>query len=117
MRQSMPGAGRPNAFANPAVYGNVKQLNNAALNQFQNQRYGLEQQLRDSEQKAMLAAGKAAQAQQLADARQQTATQLGDLQKTFGFQSQQLAAVSAAAGVERGKADTLRTAAARSASN
>ena len=109
MRQSMPGAGGPNAFANPAFYGNVKQLNDSALNQFQNQRYSLEQQLRDSsaEQKALLAAGKVQAAQQLADALTTQAKQLTDLQQKFGFQSQQqIAQISAAAGAEHQKAKT-----------
>ena len=109
MRQSMPGAGGPQAFANPAFYGNVKQLNDSALNQFQNQRYSLEQQLRDSsaEQKALLAAGKVQAAQQLADALTTQAKQLSDLQHKFGFQSQQqIAQISAAAGAEHQKAKT-----------
>ena len=109
MRQSMPGAGGPQAFANPAFYGNVKQLNDSALNQFQNQRYSLEQQLRDSsaEQKALLAAGKVQAAQQLADALTTQAKQLTDLQHKFGFQSQQqIAQISAAAGAEHQKAKT-----------
>ena len=109
MRQSMPGAGGPQAFANPAFYGNVKQLNDSALNQFQNQRYSLEQQLRDSsaEQKALLAAGKVQAAQQLADALTTQAKQLTDLQQKFGFQSQQqIAQISAAAGAEHQKAKT-----------
>ena len=110
MRQSLPGAGGPQAFANPAFYGNVKMLNNAALNQFQNQRYSLEQQVRESsaEQKALLAAGRADAAQQAAQALATQAQQLTNLQQRFGFQSQQLAAVSAAAGVEQGKAVTLQ---------
>ena len=109
MRQSMPGAGGPQAFANPAFFGNVKQLNDSALNQFQNQRYSLEQQLRDSsaEQKALLAAGKVQAAQQLADALTTQAKQLTDLQQKFGFQSQQqIAQISAAAGAEHQKAKT-----------
>ena len=107
MRQSMPGAGGPNAFANPAFYGNIKQLNNSALNQFQNQRYSLENQVRESaaEQKALLAAGKVQAAQQLADALTEQAKQLTDLQHKFGFQSQQqIAQISAAAGAEHQKA-------------
>jgi len=109
MRQSLPGAGGPQAFANPAFFGNVKQLNDSALNQFQNQRYSLEQQLRDSsaEQKALLAAGKVQAAQQLADALTTQAKQLTDLQQKFGFQSQQqIAQISAAAGAEHQKAKT-----------
>ena len=107
MRQSLPGAGGPQAFANPAFFGNVKQLNDSALNQFQNQRYSLEQQLRDSsaEQKALLAAGKVQAAQQLADALTTQAKQLTDLQQKFGSQ-QQIAQISAAAGAEHQKAKT-----------
>ena len=65
MRQSMPGAGGSRAFANPAFYGNVQMLTNSAMNQFQNQRYSLENQLRESraEQKALLTAGRAEAAQ------------------------------------------------------
>jgi len=106
MRQSMPGAGGPQAFANPAFYGNVKQLNDSALNQFQNQRYSLEQQVRESsaEQKAMLAAGKVQAAQQVADALTAQAQQLAQLQQQFLGQSQQVTQFSAAAGLERGRA-------------
>ena len=92
-------------FASPSFYGNVKMLNNAALNQFQNQRYSLEQQVRESaaEQKAMLAAGRAEAAQQAAQALATQAQQLSDLQKQFGFQSQQLAAVAGSAGLQIGQ--------------
>ena len=74
------GGGGQSVFANPAFYGNVKMLNNAALNQFQNQRYSLEQQVRESaaEQKAMLAAGRAEAAQQAAQAVAAQAQQLAD---------------------------------------
>ena len=108
MRRAMPMAGAQ-SFGNPAFYGNVKLLSNSAMNQFQNQRYSLEQQVRESsaEQRAMLAAGRAKAAQQAAEALATQTKQLADLQQRFGFQSQQLAQVSAAAGVERGKAQTL----------
>ena len=97
------GGGQGSLFANPAFYGNVKMLTDSAMNQFQNQRYSLEQQVRESsaEQKAMLAAGRADAAQQAAQALAAQTRQLADLQQRFGFQSQQLAA---AAGVEKGKA-------------
>ena len=101
MRRAMPMAGAQ-SFGNPAFYGNVKLLTNSAMNQFQNQRYSLEQQVRESaaEQRAMLAAGRAKAAQQAAEALATQTKQLADLQQRFGFQSQQLAQVSAAAGVE-----------------
>ena len=104
------GGAQQSVFANPAFYGNVKMLSNSAMNQFQNQRYSLEQQVRESsaEQKAMLAAGRAEAAQQAAQTMATQVQQLSALQQQFGFQSQQLAAVSAAAGVEKGKADTLQ---------
>ena len=55
MRRSLPGAGGPQAFSNPAFYGNVKMLTDSAMNQFQNKRYAIENQLRESaaEQKAL----------------------------------------------------------------
>ena len=101
------GGGQGSLFANPAFYGNVKMLTDSAMNQFQNQRYSLEQQVRESsaEQKAMLAAGRADAAQQAAQALATQTRHLADLQQRFGFQSQQLAA---AAGVEKGKAVTLQ---------
>jgi hypothetical protein len=105
--QAAGGGGGQSVFANPAFYGNVKMLTDSAMNQFQNQRYSLEQQVRESsaEQKAMLAAGRADAAQQAAQALVAQTRQLADLQQRFGFQSQQLAA---AAGVEKGKAVTLQ---------
>ena len=108
--QASGGGAGQSVFANPAFYGNVKMLTDSAMNQFQNQRYSLEQQVRESsaEQKALLAAGRAEAAQQAAQALATQAQQLTNLQQRFGFQSQQLAAVSAAAGVEKGKADTLQ---------
>ena len=48
MRRSLPGAGGPQAFSNPAFYGNVKMLTDSAMNQFQNKRYALENKLRES---------------------------------------------------------------------
>ena len=59
MRRSLPGAGGPQAFSNPAFYGNVKMLTDSAMNQFQNKRYAIENQLRESaaEQKALQLAG------------------------------------------------------------
>ena len=76
-------------FSNPAFYGNVKMLTDSAMNQFQNQRYGLEQQIRDSgsEQKALLAAGKVESAQLIGNTQQQLTQQLADWQKQFGFQT------------------------------
>ena len=41
-------------FASPSFYGNVKMLNNAALNQFQNQRYSLEQRCANPRQSRRL---------------------------------------------------------------
>ena len=110
LTQAQAAGGGQSVFANPAFYGNVKMLTDSAMNQFQNQRYSLEQQVRESsaEQKAMLAAGRADAAQQAAQALATQAQQLTNLQQRFGFQSQQLAAVSAAAGVEKGKAVTLQ---------
>ena len=107
LTQSQASGGGQSVFANPAFYGNVKMLTDSAMNQFQNQRYSLEQQVRESsaEQKAMLAAGRADAAQQAAQALVAQTRQLADLQQRFGFQSQQLAA---AAGVEKGKAVTLQ---------
>ena len=107
LTQSQASGGGQSVFANPAFYGNVKMLTDSAMNQFQNQRYSLEQQVRESsaEQKAMLAAGRADAAQQAAQALAAQTRQLADLQQRFGFQSQQLAA---AAGVEKGKAVTLQ---------
>ena len=60
MRQSMPGAGGPQAFANPAFYGNVKMLTDSAMNQFQNQRYSMERELREmkAEGRAVAEVGK-----------------------------------------------------------
>ena len=106
LTQSQASGGGQSVFANPAFYGNVKMLTDSAMNQFQNQRYSLEQQVRESsaEQKAMLAAGRADAAQQAAQALAAQTQQLTNLQQRFGFQSQQLAAVSAAAGVEKAKA-------------
>ena len=103
LTQAQASGGGQSVFANPAFYGNVKMLTDSAMNQFQNQRYSLEQQVRESsaEQKAMLAAGRADAAQQAAQALVAQTRQLADLQQRFGFQSQQLAA---AAGVEKGKA-------------
>eukprot|EP01046_Picozoa_sp_COSAG06_P053149 COSAG06_NODE_9118_length_1981_cov_257.944740_2_plen_320_part_00 len=103
--QAQAGGKQQPLFASPSFYGNVKMLNNAALNQFQNQRYSLEQQVRESsaEQKAMLAAGRAEAAQQAAQALATQAQQLADLQKQFGFQSQQLAAVAGSAGLQIGQ--------------
>ena len=103
LTQAQAAGGGQSVFANPAFYGNVKMLTDSAMNQFQNQRYSLEQQVRESsaEQKAMLAAGRADAAQQAAQALVAQTRQLADLQQRFGFQSQQLAA---AAGVEKGKA-------------
>ena len=103
LTQAQAAGGGQSVFANPAFYGNVKMLTDSAMNQFQNQRYSLEQQVRESsaEQKAMLAAGRADAAQQAAQALATQTWQLADLQQRFGFQSQQLAAV---AGVEKGKA-------------
>ena len=65
MRQSLPGAGGPQAFSNPAFYGNVKMLTDSAMNQFQNKRYALENQLRESaaEQKALQLTGRQEAAQ------------------------------------------------------
>ena len=65
MRQSLPGAGGPQAFSNPAFYGNVKMLTDSAMNQFQNKRYAIENQLRESaaEQKALQLAGREQAAQ------------------------------------------------------
>ena len=65
MRRSLPGAGGPQAFANPAFYGNVKMLTDSAMNQFQNKRYAIENQLRESaaEQKALQLAGREQAAQ------------------------------------------------------
>ena len=65
MRQSLPGAGGPQAFSNPAFYGNVKMLTDSAMNQFQNKRYAIENQLRESaaEQKALQLAGRQEAAQ------------------------------------------------------
>ena len=99
------GGGQQSLFANPAFYGNVKMLSDAALNQFQNQRYSLEQQVRESsaEQKAMLAVGRAEAAQQAAQALATQTQQLADLQQRFGFQPQQLAAVAGQAGLQIGQ--------------
>ena len=74
------GGGGASPFANPAFYGNVKMLTDSAMNQFQNQRYGLEQQIRDSgsEQKALLAAGKNDSAQLVANTQQQLTQQLAN---------------------------------------
>ena len=65
MRRSLPGAGGPQAFSNPAFYGNVKMLTDSAMNQFQNKRYAIENQLRESaaEQKALQLAGREQAAQ------------------------------------------------------
>ena len=81
------GGGGASPFSNPAFYGNVKMLTDSAMNQFQNQRYGLEQQIRDSgsEQKALLAAGKNDSAQLVANTQQQLTQQLANWQKQFGF--------------------------------
>jgi hypothetical protein len=105
LTQSQASGGGQSVFANPAFYGNVKMLTDSAMNQFQNQRYSLEQQVRESsaEQKAMLAAGRADAAQQAAQALAAQTRQLGDLQQRFGFQPQQLAAVAGQAGVQIGQ--------------
>ena len=60
MRRSMPGFSSANAFANPGFYGNVRQLTDNALNQFQNQRYALEADLREARatQNSRLLAGR-----------------------------------------------------------
>jgi hypothetical protein len=99
------GGGGQSVFANPAFYGNVKMLTDSAMNQYQNQRYSLEQQVRESsaEQKAMLAAGRAEAAQQAAQALATQTQQLTNLQQRFGFQPQQLAAVAGQAGVQIGQ--------------
>eukprot|EP01044_Picomonas_judraskeda_P001852 COSAG03_NODE_119_length_12315_cov_126.503847_3_plen_386_part_00 len=92
-------------FASPAFYGNVKMLNDAALNQFQNQRYSLEQQVREAsaEQQAMLAAGRADAAEKATQVLAAQTKQLADLQQRFGFQSTQLAAVAGQAGLQIGQ--------------
>ena len=89
----MPGAGGSRAFANPAFYGNVQMLTNSAMNQFQNQRYSLENQLRESraEQKALLTAGRAEAAQIQGRETATLQTQLADTIKMFTGVTAQLA--------------------------
>jgi hypothetical protein len=111
------GGGGASPFANPAFYGNVKMLTDSAMNQFQNQRYGLEQQIRDSgsEQKALLAAGKNESAQLVANTQQQLTQQLANWQKQFGFgqpglegPSASVLPVAAAAGAANERARALQ---------
>ena len=85
MRQSLPGAGGPQAFANPAFYGNVKMLTDSAMNQFQNKRYALENQLRESaaEQKALQLAGRQEAAQHQGNEVAALQAQLADTVKMF----------------------------------
>ena len=85
MRQSLPGAGGPQAFANPAFYGNVKMLTDSAMNQFQNKRYALENQLRESaaEQKALQLAGREQAAQRQGGEVEALQAQLADTIKMF----------------------------------
>ena len=85
MRQSLPGAGGPQAFANPAFYGNVKMLTDSAMNQFQNKRYAIENQLRESaaEQKALQLAGRQEAAQHQGNEVAALQAQLADTVKMF----------------------------------
>ena len=85
MRQSLPGAGGPQAFANPAFYGNVKMLTDSAMNQFQNKRYAIENQLRESaaEQKALQLAGRQEAAQHQGDETRTLQAQLNETIRMF----------------------------------
>ena len=104
MRRSLPGAGGPQAFANPAFFGNVKSLTDSAMNQFQTKRYNLEHELRDAraEQQALLRAGKEEAASQLQLEADRYQRQLATLQQQFLGQAQQ---AGAAAGYAKAKAD------------
>ena len=85
MRQSLPGAGGPQAFSNPAFYGNVKMLTDSAMNQFQNKRYALENQLRESaaEQKALQLADRQEAAQRQGNEVAALQAQLNETIKMF----------------------------------
>ena len=85
MRRSLPGAGGPQAFANPAFYGNVKMLTDSAMNQFQNKRYAIENQLRESvaEQKALQLADRQEAAQRQGNETQALQAQLADTIRMF----------------------------------
>ena len=106
------GGGGASPFSNPAFYGNVKMLTDSAMNQFQNQRYGLEQQIRDtgSEQKALLAAGKNESVQLVANTQQQLTLQLTNWQKqfVFGQPGASVLPVAAAAGAAGERARALQ---------
>ena len=111
MRRSMPGAGSAGSFANPGFFGNIKGLTDNAMNQFQNQRYSMEADLREAKatQNSRLLAGRDASG---AGSDVQRIEQRLDnlIHNTMlsgsGRSSQQLAA---AAGVERGRASILQT--------
>ena len=85
MRRSLPGAGGPQAFSNPAFYGNVKMLTDSAMNQFQNKRYAIENQLRESvaEQKALQLADRQEAAQRQGNETQALQAQLADTIRMF----------------------------------
>ena len=99
------------AFGSPAFYGNVKMLTDNAMNQFQNQRYSLENKLREAAAEQQVLAdrgggGGAAERQQREI--QELRAELRVNERLFlgaGGQQQQIAV--AAAGFERGRAQQV----------
>ena len=106
-RAMMGGGGNPQAMASPAFYGNVKMLTDSAMNQFQNQRYALENQLREAtaEQRVLQGRGRDGAVERQGREIQALQDQLRRNEQLYlGAGGQQLAQVAGHAGMAIGGA-------------
>ena len=106
-RGMMGGGGNPQAMASPAFYGNVKMLTDSAMNQFQNQRYALENQLREAtvEQQVLQGRGRDGAVERQGREIQALQDQLRRNEQLYlGAGGQQLAQVAGHAGMAIGGA-------------